>query len=189
VIPYSLIDRYQRFGGYCCLCLRGRIQHSCFTHKMGTVGFCRTMVPMYSDIRRHNPEDPHQHENFGSHIKKIFMRIPLNWHWDCYSVCLLQEENQMLWKRHVMFYVPTPVVNWQVNRLTNTRINKEIRLEAYFPVADFKSLLCCIYLSMALQPFVGPWPLFQFLDLFTQSVGLLQQRISPSKGHRTAKPE
>jgi hypothetical protein len=22
-----------------------------------------------------------------------------------------------------------------------------------------------IYLSMALQPFVGPWPLFQFLDL------------------------
>jgi hypothetical protein len=25
---------------------------------------------------------------------------------------------------------------------------------------------------MALQPFVGPWPLFQFLDLFTQSAGL-----------------
>jgi hypothetical protein len=24
-----------------------------------------------------------------------------------------------------------------------------------------------IYLSMALQPFVGPWPLFQFLDLYT----------------------
>jgi hypothetical protein len=23
-----------------------------------------------------------------------------------------------------------------------------------------------IYLSVALQPFVGPWPLFQFLDLF-----------------------
>jgi hypothetical protein len=22
-----------------------------------------------------------------------------------------------------------------------------------------------IYLSMALQPFVGPWPLFQFLDI------------------------
>jgi hypothetical protein len=26
---------------------------------------------------------------------------------------------------------------------------------------------------MALQPFVRPWPLFKFLDLFTQSVGLL----------------
>jgi hypothetical protein len=26
---------------------------------------------------------------------------------------------------------------------------------------------------MALQPFVGPWPLFQFLDLFTQLVGSL----------------
>jgi hypothetical protein len=25
---------------------------------------------------------------------------------------------------------------------------------------------------MALQPFVGPWPLFRFLDLFTQSVRL-----------------
>jgi hypothetical protein len=35
---------------------------------------------------------------------------------------------------------------------------------------------------MALQPFVGPWPLFQFLDLFTQSVGLLGRGISPSKG-------
>jgi hypothetical protein len=32
---------------------------------------------------------------------------------------------------------------------------------------------------MALQPFVGPWPLFQFLDLFTQSVGLLGRGISP----------
>jgi hypothetical protein len=37
-------------------------------------------------------------------------------------------------------------------------------------------------LSMALQPFVGPWPLFQFLDLFTQSVGLLGRGISPSQG-------
>jgi hypothetical protein len=39
------------------------------------------------------------------------------------------------------------------------------------------------YLSMALQPFVGPWPLFQFLDLFTQSVGLLGRGISLSQGH------
>jgi hypothetical protein len=39
-----------------------------------------------------------------------------------------------------------------------------------------------IYLSMALQPFVGPWPLFQFLDLFTQSVGPLGRGICPSQG-------
>jgi hypothetical protein len=36
---------------------------------------------------------------------------------------------------------------------------------------------------MAIQPFVGPWPLLQFLDLFTQSVGLLGWGGSPSLGH------
>jgi hypothetical protein len=35
---------------------------------------------------------------------------------------------------------------------------------------------------MALQLFVVPLSLFQFLDLFTQSVGLLGQGISPSQG-------
>jgi hypothetical protein len=35
---------------------------------------------------------------------------------------------------------------------------------------------------MALYPFVGLWPLFQFLNLFTQSVGLLGRGISPSQG-------
>jgi hypothetical protein len=36
---------------------------------------------------------------------------------------------------------------------------------------------------MALQPFVGPWPLLHFLYiLFTQTVGLLGQVISPSQG-------
>jgi hypothetical protein len=35
---------------------------------------------------------------------------------------------------------------------------------------------------MALQPLVGPWPIFQFLDLFTRSVGLLGRGISPSQG-------
>jgi hypothetical protein len=33
---------------------------------------------------------------------------------------------------------------------------------------------------MALQPFVAPWPLFQFLD--PNTVGLLERRISPSQG-------
>jgi hypothetical protein len=35
---------------------------------------------------------------------------------------------------------------------------------------------------MALQPFVRPWPLFLFLNLFTHSVGLFGQGIRPSKG-------
>jgi hypothetical protein len=32
---------------------------------------------------------------------------------------------------------------------------------------------------MVLQAFVGPWPLFQFLDLFTQSVGLFWTEDQP----------
>jgi hypothetical protein len=35
---------------------------------------------------------------------------------------------------------------------------------------------------MVLQPFVGPWAVCQFLDLFTQSVGLLGRGIIPSQG-------
>jgi hypothetical protein len=34
---------------------------------------------------------------------------------------------------------------------------------------------------MALQPFVGPWQICHFLDLFTQTVGLLGRGISPSE--------
>jgi hypothetical protein len=35
---------------------------------------------------------------------------------------------------------------------------------------------------MALQPFVGPWPLFQSLVVLKQSVRLLGRGISPSQG-------
>jgi hypothetical protein len=35
---------------------------------------------------------------------------------------------------------------------------------------------------VALQPFVGPWPLLQFRNLFTQTVRLLGRVISPSQG-------
>jgi hypothetical protein len=38
---------------------------------------------------------------------------------------------------------------------------------------------------MALQPFLGPLPFSQFLDLFTQSVVLLGRVISPSQGLST----
>jgi hypothetical protein len=36
---------------------------------------------------------------------------------------------------------------------------------------------------MALQPFVGPSKLFQFFDVFTHSVGLLERGISWPQGH------
>jgi hypothetical protein len=45
---------------------------------------------------------------------------------------------------------------------------------------------------IVLQPFVGPWPLFQFLDLFTQSVGLIWRGISLLLGrylHRTTQTQ
>jgi hypothetical protein len=38
-----------------------------------------------------------------------------------------------------------------------------------------------IIIIIALQPFVGPWQLFHFLDRI-QSVGLLGRGISPSHG-------
>jgi hypothetical protein len=34
---------------------------------------------------------------------------------------------------------------------------------------------------VALQPFVGLWPLFSFVIIFTQTVGLLGRVISPSQ--------
>jgi hypothetical protein len=49
------------------------------------------------------------------------------------------------------------------------------------------------YLSMALQPFVGPWPLFQFLDLF-YTVGRTlwtgdQPVARPLPAHRTVRTQ
>jgi hypothetical protein len=37
------------------------------------------------------------------------------------------------------------------------------------------------FLSMVLQPFVGPSPLFQFFDVVTQSVALLGRGFGPSQ--------
>jgi hypothetical protein len=45
---------------------------------------------------------------------------------------------------------------------------------------------------MALQPSVGPWPRLQFLDVFKQSVGLLEPGIILSQGrylHSTAQTQ
>jgi hypothetical protein len=41
---------------------------------------------------------------------------------------------------------------------------------------------CTIYLSMALQPFAGPWPRLHFLYLLQKSVELLGRGISPLQG-------
>jgi hypothetical protein len=39
-----------------------------------------------------------------------------------------------------------------------------------------------VHLLIALQPFVGPWPRFQFRNHFSQTVGLLGRVISLSQG-------
>jgi hypothetical protein len=44
------------------------------------------------------------------------------------------------------------------------------------------SFISFIHSSMALQPFVGPWPLFSFVIFFTQTVVLLGRVNSPSQG-------
>jgi hypothetical protein len=43
-------------------------------------------------------------------------------------------------------------------------------------------MLEVVYVYMAQQSFVGPWPLFSFVIFFTQSVGLLGRGISPPQG-------
>jgi hypothetical protein len=50
------------------------------------------------------------------------------------------------------------------------------KLSIYPPIHPF------IYLSMALQPFVGPWQSFSVSLSFSQSVGLFGRGISPSQG-------
>jgi hypothetical protein len=44
-----------------------------------------------------------------------------------------------------------------------------------------KPTFISIHSSVALQPFVGPWPP-QLRNIFTQMVGLLRRVISPSQG-------
>jgi hypothetical protein len=58
--------------------------------------------------------------------------------------------------------------------------DKNIYLSIWLSVC--LSIFLSIYLFMALQPFVSSWPLFQFIDLFTQPVGHFGREISPSQG-------
>jgi hypothetical protein len=57
------------------------------------------------------------------------------------------------------------------------QFNKGIELNYYW-----EELNHFIYSSMAVKPFVGPWPLLQFRNFFTQTVRLLGRVISPSQG-------
>jgi hypothetical protein len=69
--------------------------------------------------------------------------------------------------------------------LTTEKCGRILRCIAVTQVNNSKQYLSmhpATYLPTALQTFDGPWPLFQFLDLFTQSVGLLRRGISPSQG-------
>jgi hypothetical protein len=70
-----------------------------------------------------------------------------------------------LYRRIVFIYVFRPVF---MNYVTS------------LPVTWIILLLLLLLLLLWLQPFVGPWPLFKFLDP-TQSVGLLERGISPSQ--------
>jgi hypothetical protein len=57
-----------------------------------------------------------------------------------------------------------------------------LRSRANFDLRGNISVHLSVYLSMALQPFAGPWPLFQFHDL-------IQSRRTPLAGNRpVAKP-
>jgi hypothetical protein len=49
-------------------------------------------------------------------------------------------------------------------------------------VNQLQRLCSFIYSSMALQPSVEPWPLLQFRNFFTQTVGFLGRVISPFQG-------
>jgi hypothetical protein len=45
-------------------------------------------------------------------------------------------------------------------------VRRCVNHKAIVRLEGFLSLYLSIYLSMVLQPFVGPWSLFQFLDVF-----------------------
>jgi hypothetical protein len=66
-----------------------------------------------------------------------------------------------------------------VSAENRTALENRNKMIVLVEISQFSKLLS-IYLSMALRPFVGPRHLFQFLNLFTLSVGLHTRGISPS---------
>jgi hypothetical protein len=81
--------------------------------------------------------------------------------------------------RYTDWAIPTPL-KLRYNIYFVSRRNKGISVT--IKCCNFSMYLSSIYLSMALEPFVGPWPLLQFLDLFRQFVRLFGRGISPLQG-------
>jgi hypothetical protein len=80
-----------------------------------------------------------------------------------------------------------PFGNQSINQsiyLSNLSIYLSICLSIQLPIypSSHPSIHPSIHPSMILQPFVGPWLPFQFLDLFTLSIGLFERGNSPSQG-------
>jgi hypothetical protein len=80
---------------------------------------------------------------------------------------------------------------WRPSRLSETRTRVMLILLGF--VGTYKSVHFFVHARIHILVFkclsiygsttlLGPWLVFQFLDLFTQSVGLFGQGISPSQG-------
>jgi hypothetical protein len=52
----------------------------------------------------------------------------------------------------------------------------------HYMFQSWLTIIRCFFISMALPAHSGPWPLIQFRNHFSQSVGLLGRVISPSQG-------
>jgi hypothetical protein len=68
------------------------------------------------------------------------------------------------------------------SHLPATDLNTETNTSNHWEVFLLFRLQFNWIINIALQPFVVPWPLFQFLTLYTQSIVLLGRGISPSQG-------
>jgi hypothetical protein len=68
---------------------------------------------------------------------------------------------------------------------TNMRKQENLRMCALLFQCTFPAIYIHTYIhthQWLYSPFVGPWPLLQFRNLFTQTVGLFGRVISPSQG-------
>jgi hypothetical protein len=74
------------------------------------------------------------------------------------AYCLLKKQNE----EGVLF----EYTQWFVTITGNVVIYENTVYAKKFLHEGTSSLISCIHSSMALQPFVGPWPLLQFRNLF-----------------------
>jgi hypothetical protein len=93
---------------------------------------------------------------------------------------------------YVVFSTPSLffhyLTHWPSQFVSTLDLPVKREAQCHSPENNVENILRIIFIrsfihsSMALQPFVGPWPLFQFLNLFTQTVGLLGRVNSLSQG-------